>query len=85
MAKSVARILASLEGASDLKQFLEVFFTDNERQMLAERLTIFSELRKGGTQREIAAKVGCSVVTVTRGAKAYRKYAKQIDRWLDLA
>ena len=85
MAKSVAKLLGALEGQAELKHFLQVFFTDNERAMLTERLAIFHELRRGGTQRDIAAKLGCSVVTVTRGAKAYRQWTKQIDRWLDLA
>lgn len=85
MPKSVAKLIASLDGQPELRQFMQVFFTDNERDMLTERLAIFHELRRGGTQRDIAAKLGCSVVTVTRGAKVYRQWAKQIDRWLDLA
>jgi Trp operon repressor len=66
----------------DLKLFLETFFTEKELEMLAERLQIFEELSRGATQREVAARLQCSVVTVTRGAKVYRKHQAVIDRWL---
>ena len=69
-------------GAKELRTFVDVFFTEKEREMLVERLQIFEELARGATQREVAAKIGCSVVTVMRGAKAYRQYQAVIDRWL---
>ncbi len=69
-------------GAKELQTFVDVFFTEKEREMLVERLQIFEELARGATQREVAVKLGCSVVTVTRGAKAYRQYQPVIDRWL---
>lgn len=67
---------------AEITEWMDVFLTDNERSMLSERLAIFRELATGASQREISARLGCSVVTVTRGAKTYREHRVIIDRWL---
>lgn len=80
---ALLHLMSQLASAAQLQAFLQVFLTDKEREMLMERLLIFRELAQGASQREVAATLGCSVVTVTRGAKAYRMHKPQIDAWLE--
>lgn len=78
----LTRLLTQLHENAEYQQFQRVFLTENEREMLQERIAIFRELSKGVSQREVASRIGCSVVTVTRGAKAYRENRAVIDKWL---
>lgn len=82
---SLHLLLAHLTHPNDTQAFLNAFFTDKEREMLTERLHIFRLLGEGKTQREVAAELGCSVVTVTRGAKAYRAHHVFVEQCLALA
>jgi Trp operon repressor len=77
-----AQLLSRPGAPAEVEALLQVFLTENEREMLNERLAIFRELAKGASQREVASTLGCSVVTVTRGAKVYRQHKAVIDRWL---
>lgn len=66
----------------EFDSFMEITFTENERLMIKERWQIFHNLKQGLSQREVARVVSCSVVTVTRGAKTYRKYVNSITKFL---
>lgn len=66
----------------EFNRFMEITFTENERQMIEERWRIFQYLQEGQSQREVAKSVPCSVVTVTRGAKTYRKFENIIQQFL---
>lgn len=61
---------------------MEITFTENERIMIEERWRIFLGLSQGMSQREVAKAIPCSVVTVTRGARTYRKFKNMISRFL---
>ncbi|MDX2062126.1 MAG: Trp family transcriptional regulator [Bacteroidia bacterium] len=78
----IVQLFARQGSPAEVAALLDVFLTENEREMLAERLAIFRELAKGSSQREVAATLSCSVVTVTRGAKVYRQHKALIDQWL---
>ena len=65
-------------------ELLEITFTDKEREMIVERWRIFKAIDEGKSQREVAKSVGCSVVTATRGAKAYRNHKTRVKHWLDV-
>jgi Trp operon repressor len=80
----LTHLMSHLHETADFQQFQQVFLTENERVMLQERIAIFRELSKGASQRDVASRIGCSVVTVTRGAKAYRENRAVIDKWLVL-
>ena len=75
-------LLSKLNTKEDHELFGWVFFTENEREMFAERMAIFRELAAGRTQREVARNLNCSVVTVTRGAKNYNANKEAIYRIL---
>lgn len=83
--QAFAQLLVSMTSEKELREWMDVFLTENERTMLNERMAIFRELATGASQREVAARLGCSVVTVTRGAKVYREHKALIDSWLQKA
>lgn len=54
---------------NDLSNFFELVLTPSEREKIAARYQILSQLNEDKlTQREIAAKLGVSIFNVTRGA-----------------
>jgi len=78
MYKAIQRVSSQEE----FLELLEITFTDKEREMILERWRIFKAIDEGKSQREVAKSVGCSVVTATRGAKAYRVHQERMKYWL---
>lgn len=76
------KAIQQINTQEEFMELLEITFTDKEREMILERWRIFKSIDEGKSQREVAKSVGCSVATVTRGAKAYRKYGDQVKNWL---
>ncbi|MFT5970762.1 MAG: Trp operon repressor [Flavobacteriales bacterium] len=81
--KNLFALLKSMD-EKEFNRFMEITFTENERIMIEERWRIFLGLENGLSQREVAKDIPCSVVTVTRGAKTYRKFKNIISRFLVL-
>ena len=77
------KILEGLKDEPEFLELLEITLTEKEREMVLERWRIFEAIDQGLSQREVAKEVGCSVATATRGAKAYREYKPQIQKWLE--
>ena len=61
--------LADLTEPAAVAALLEDLLTPNETEALGERWQIVKRLRAGATQREVAAELGVSVTTVSRGAR----------------
>lgn len=76
--------IQELETKKEIEQFLTLTFTEKELAMMQERWSIFEGLSKGLSQRAIAQENNCSVVTVTRGAKAYRKNEETVEKYLKI-
>jgi len=78
------QLFNSVESEQQFNEVLNISLTDKEQEMVRERWRILNELRKGHSQRKVAETLGCSVVTVTRGAKVYRNNQQKIDHYLSL-
>ena len=78
------KILKASESREAFEKVLKVILTEKEEEMIRERLRIFEALDRGLSQREVAKEIGCSVVTVTRGAKAYRDNKKTVKQFLNI-
>ena len=78
------KAIQQVSNQEEFLELLEITFTDKEREMILERWRIFKALDEGKSQREVAKSVGCSVVTATRGAKAYRSHKQRVKFWLDV-
>lgn len=82
MEEQLFKAFQQIDNQEEFLGFLEITFTDKEREMILERWRIFKALDEGKSQRDVAKSVGCSVATATRGAKAYRKYEDRVKYWL---
>ncbi len=70
-----ADLLAVLAGLDDAEAIGDLFvdlLTPAEVEAVAERWAIVKALAEGHTQRAVRDAVGCSVTTVTRGARQLR-------------
>ena len=76
------KAIQEINSEEEFHEFLEITFTEKEREMMIERWKIFQALDEGKSQREVAKAVNCSVATATRGAKAYRMYKDKVKYWL---
>lgn len=61
--------LVELTEPAAVAALLEDLLTPGEIEALSERWQIVKRLRAGATQREVAAELGVSVTTVSRGAR----------------
>ena len=73
-------LLAQTNDKAHLSEILKALLTEKEQAELGNRLTIFALLQQGMTQREISAKLGVGIATVSRGAKVFSQH--QIDKLL---
>lgn len=61
--------LVELTEPAAISALLEDLLTPGEIEAVGERWQIVKRLRAGATQREVAAELGVSVTTVSRGAR----------------
>jgi len=65
-------VLARLDAPARIGDLLVDLLTPAEVEALGERWAIVKALAEGHTQRAVRDAVGCSVTTVTRGARQLR-------------
>jgi TrpR family transcriptional regulator, trp operon repressor len=65
--------LAERKSEAEIGDFLEGILTIKELDEIPKRLQIVKMLKKGVSQREIAASLGVGISTVTRGSIEIRK------------
>lgn len=79
---SVAQLLWRVDSVEELKSVLEDLLTPAEIVEVAERINIFSGLKAGKTQRELADELGLSVTTVSRGARTLKYGTGSIEKYV---
>ncbi|MEP7167529.1 MAG: YerC/YecD family TrpR-related protein [Candidatus Woesebacteria bacterium] len=67
--QELATVIRTLSTKKQVIEFLEGILTPKELQEISQRLQIVKRLKKGETQRQIAADLGVGVATITRGSK----------------
>ncbi len=65
-------VLAELTATAEVSALLEDLLTPGEVTAVGERWEIVKRLCAGATHREVAAELGVSVTTVSRGARQLR-------------
>ncbi|MEM9160655.1 MAG: Trp family transcriptional regulator [Verrucomicrobiota bacterium] len=70
--RQLVKKIHSLNSESAVESFLDTILTDREMEEIVHRLQIIKLLKKGVSQREIVAKLGVGIATVTRGSKALK-------------
>ncbi len=68
------KLLVETDNTERLSAIFDALMTEKEQTELANRLTIFALLQQGMTQREISAKLGVGIATVSRGAKVFSQH-----------
>lgn len=68
------KLLVETDNTERLSAIFDALMTEKEQTELANRLTIFALLQQGVTQREISAKLGVGIATVSRGAKVFSQH-----------
>ena len=63
------RVLARLDRVDDVARLLSDLLTPAEIEALGERWQIVQRLAAGQSQREVAAELGVSITTVSRGSR----------------
>jgi Trp operon repressor len=63
------RVLARLDRVEDVARLLSDLLTPAEIEALGERWQIVQRLAGGQSQREVAAELGVSITTVSRGSR----------------
>ncbi len=67
--EQLALAITQIKNKTVAKNFLMNILTPSELDEIPRRLQIVKELKKGMSQREVAAKLGVSIGTVSRGAR----------------
>lgn len=76
-------LICHLKKPSQAKEFLELFFTHEERAQIASRLIIIKALLEGKlTQRQIAEKFKVSIAQITRGSNALKIASPELLQFL---
>ncbi len=82
--RELARILAEIEDAALIEDFLVSILTPNEIKEVSSRWELVKMLERGDSQRHIAQELGMSLCKITRGSKELKKensaFKKVIDR-----
>ncbi len=70
--KDLIALLCTISDSDEMNAVLEALLTGKELEEIARRVQIFRLLAKPLTQREVAARLGVGIATVTRGAHAIK-------------
>ena len=73
-------LLCEITDPREMSAALEIILTDSEQQEVDKRLQIFNALEDKVAQREISARLGVGIATVTRGSKAMQTDSYQLLR-----
>jgi TrpR family transcriptional regulator, trp operon repressor len=77
--RAFIELCCGIEKKEELKQLFDLFFTLEEKAVLAKRYNIVKTLVEDKlTQREIAQKMGVSISQITRGSNALKIISHQL-------
>ena len=71
--KEISKILAELDDARSIEDFLLSILTENETKNLASRWEIVKRIDQGISQRKIASDLHLSLCKITRGSRVLKE------------
>jgi len=71
--KEISQILAELDDARSIEDFLLSILTENESKNLASRWEIVKRIDQGISQRKIASDLHLSLCKITRGSRVLKE------------
>jgi TrpR family trp operon transcriptional repressor len=81
--REIALVLARLEDAALVEDFLESILTPREVSEVARRWELVKLLDQGVSQRAVARRLGMSLCKITRGSRELKKRNSAFKRVLD--
>jgi len=81
--REIASVLARLEDAALVEDFLESILTPREVSEVARRWELVKLLDQGVSQRTVARRLGMSLCKITRGSRELKKRNSAFKRVLD--
>ena len=81
--KEISQILAELDDARSIEDFLLSILTDNETKNLASRWEIVKRIDQGISQRKIASDLHLSLCKITRGSRVLKESNSILKKILD--
>jgi TrpR family trp operon transcriptional repressor len=82
--KAFLKLCSKIKSEKDLKEVFDLFFTLEEKELLASRYVIIKALLEGKlTQREIAASCHVSISQITRGSNALKVIDPKLKIFLE--
>jgi TrpR family transcriptional regulator, trp operon repressor len=77
--RAFIELCCGIEKKEELKELFDLFFTFEEKEVLAKRHSIIKSLiEEKLTQREIAERMGVSISKITRGSNALKIISNQL-------
>jgi len=77
------KVCSKVNNAEEMKRFFDLFFTFEEKEMLASRFLVVKALLEGKLpQREIAKNYKVSIAQITRGSNALKIIDPALKKWL---
>jgi TrpR family trp operon transcriptional repressor len=80
--KEISKILARLNSARMIEEFIRSILTDNEAKNLSSRWEIIKRIDQGISQRKIANDLRLSLCKITRGSRELKKSNSVLKRIL---
>lgn len=81
--REIASVLARLDDAALVEDFLVSILTPREVSEVARRWELVKLLRQGMSQRTVARRLGMSLCKITRGSRELKKRNSAFKRVLD--
>lgn len=82
--KSFLSLCLKTKNTDELSKLFELFFTQEERESLADRYTIIQALLENKlTQRDIAEKYRVSIAKITRGSNELKSMDSKLKMFLE--
>ncbi len=79
----IAELIQKAESEKELRLLLDDLLTESELNKVYERVQIVANLMNEMSQREVAAKTGAGIATVTRGASLMKKPNFILSKFID--
>jgi len=77
------RVLCSIDDPQTMRKFIKEVFSPSEIENISKRWKVMEMLKRGISQRSIAAKLGVSLCRITRGSKLLKTRGSVTNRILD--
>lgn len=81
--KEIIQIFAEIDNIEEMDRFFKEIFTPSERRNIQLRWKLMKRIKRGDSQRKIAADLGISLCKITRGSKIIHNPKSETNKLLN--